>query len=376
MKAWKHLNFEQRKLIARLLSRESKLCEISDLLNIDATSISKEIKRNRLMTRKAYGQVSKVCKHTIRYPYVCNFCPKKYSLCPFTQYRYEAGKAQEQADFLLKKSRIGVNLTPDEFTHLDTIVKQGSDNKQSIYHIVKNQSDLNISVQTIYRYINKGILTTKRIDLPYAVTYKKRRQNKMYDYADNKIDRSHRTFVDYLAFKRSHPNVFPTQMDFPGTIRTDANSILTITIPDLQFVLLFLVTFKNSQKIVAVFNELEHRLGSDDFKKVFTVILTDRDPCFSDFLGIEFSQITGEQRSKLFYCDSFRSTQKPHVENMNKQIRKFCKKGASIDHLTADDVKSINLALINTRVASLDGATPREAFEKVYGLAILKKLNE
>ena len=376
MKAWKHLNLEQRKLIARLLSRESKLCEIADLLNVDATSISKEIRRHRLMSRKAHGHVNKVCKYTIRYPYVCNFCQKKYSLCPFTQYRYDADKAQQKADYLLKQSRIGVNLTPDEFTTLDRLIKQGIDNNQSIYHIIKSQDEPNVSVQTVYRYVNKGILTTKRIDLPYAVTYKKRRQNKMYDYTDNKIDRSNRTFVDYLVFKRSHPNVFATQMDFPGTIRTDVNSILTITIPDLQFVLLFLINNKNAQKIVAVFNELENRLGIDDFRRVFPVILTDRDPSFSDFQGIEFSPTTGEQRSNLFYCDSFRSTQKPHVENMNKQIRKFCKKGASIDHLTVDDVKSINLALINTRIASLDGATPREAFQRVYGHSVLNKLFE
>ncbi|HOJ45275.1 MAG TPA: helix-turn-helix domain-containing protein [Bacilli bacterium] len=376
MKAWKHLNLEQRKLIARLLSRASKLCKISDLLNVDATSIAKEIKRNRLMTKKSYGTVNKVCKHTIRYPYVCNFCQKKYSLCPFTQYRYEAEKAQEFADYRLKTSRIGIDLSPDEFSKLDTIVKHGIDNKQSIYHIVKSQPDLNVAVPTVYRYINKGLLTTKRIDLPYAVAYKKRRQNKMYDYTGNKIDRSNRTFLDYLAFRRGHPNVFPVQMDFPGTIRSDVNSILTITIPDLQFVLLFRITNKDAMKIVTVFNELEQRLGIDHFKHVFPIILTDRDPCFSDFLGIEFSPNTGEQRSHLFYCDSFRSTQKPYVENMNKQIRKFCKKGSSIDHLTKDDVKSINLALINTRVASLDGATPREAFERVYGHAIFKKLFE
>lgn len=376
MKAWKHLNFEQRKMVARLLSRESKLCEISDLLNVDATSIAKEIKRNRLMTKKAYVTVNKVCKYTIRFPYVCNFCQKKYSLCPFTQYRYEADKAQQFADYRLMKSRVGVDRTPEEFAKLDAVVKQGIDNKQSIYHIVKSQPDLNVSVQTVYRYINKGLLTTKRIDLPYAVTYKKRQQNKMYDYTANKIDRSNRTFLDYLVVKRSHPNVFATQMDFPGTIKSDVKTILTISLPDLQFVMLFLITDKDASKIVAVYNELERRLGIDDFKKVFAIILTDRDPCFSDFLGIEFSPTTGVQRTNLFYCDSFHSTQKPHVENMNRQIRKFCKKGTSIDHLTIDDVKAINLALINTRVASLDGATPREAFERVYGLSILKKLFE
>jgi len=124
MKAWKHLNLEQRKLIARLLSRESKLCEIADLLNVDATSISKEIKRNRIITRNGYKQVTKMCKYTTRYPYVCNFCQKKYSLCPFKQFRYDANKAQEKAYFLLKKSRLGVNLTPEQFMKLDTLVNK------------------------------------------------------------------------------------------------------------------------------------------------------------------------------------------------------------------------------------------------------------
>jgi len=373
MKAWKHLNLEQRKIISQLLTHESKLCEIADLLNVDATSISKEIKRNRIITRNGYKQVTKMCKYTTRYPYVCNFCQKKYSLCPFKQFRYDANKAQQKADFLLKKSRLGVNLTPEQFMKLDTLVKQGVDNNESLYHIIKNQKDIAISVPTVYRYITNRLLTTKRIDLPYAVTYKKRKENKMYDYGDNKIDRSNRTFVDYLAFKRNNPNVFPVQMDFLGAIKSDANTILTITIPDLHFMLLFLIHHKNAQKVVNIFNQLETYLGIDDFTKVFPVILTDRDPCFVDYLGIEFSPQTSVQRTRLFYCDSFRSTQKSNVENMNKQLRKFCKKGKSIDHLKDINIKNMNAVLLNTRIASLDGATPREAFEKVYGSSIFKK---
>ena len=33
------------------------------------------------------------------------------------------------------------------------------------------------------------------------------------------------------------------------------------------------------------------------------VILTDRDPNFTDIEGICFSKITGEERCKLFFCD-------------------------------------------------------------------------
>ena len=41
-----------------------------------------------------------------------------------------------------------------------------------------NKDTINKSVTTLYRYINNGYLTTTRMDLPYAVTYKKRKHNK------------------------------------------------------------------------------------------------------------------------------------------------------------------------------------------------------
>ena len=52
MKNWEHFNFEQRKIIANQLSIGAKLCEIAQLLDKDSTSVSKEIKRNRVITKK------------------------------------------------------------------------------------------------------------------------------------------------------------------------------------------------------------------------------------------------------------------------------------------------------------------------------------
>lgn len=374
MKNWEHLNFEQRKIIANQLSHGAKLCEIAQLLDKDPTSISKEIKRNRVATKTHHKDNKKMCKHTLRYPYCCNHCHLKYTTCPFDQFKYEAKSAQQKANYNLVQSRIGINMTKEEFEYLDKTIKNGVDNKESIYHIVKSNTDIKISVPTVYRYINEKKLTTQRMDLPYAVTYKKRKQNKKYEYSNNKIDRSNRTFLDYLVFKREHPNLFSLQMDFLGSIKTDSNSILTLTVPDLHFVLLFSVNKPNSNKIVRIFDEIENTLGVNDFIKVFPCILTDRDPCFSDFLGIEFSRITGEQRAHLFFCDSFTSCQKGNVENMNKQLRKFFKKGSSVDRYSKEDIKAINMTILKTRVASLNGFTPLEAFTKVYGKNILDKL--
>lgn len=47
MKDWKHLTFEQRKVISNGISHNYKLKEIAEALSYDSTSISKEVKRNR-----------------------------------------------------------------------------------------------------------------------------------------------------------------------------------------------------------------------------------------------------------------------------------------------------------------------------------------
>lgn len=47
MKDWKHLTFEQKKVISNVISHNYKLKEIAETLGFDPTSISKEVKRNR-----------------------------------------------------------------------------------------------------------------------------------------------------------------------------------------------------------------------------------------------------------------------------------------------------------------------------------------
>jgi transposase, IS30 family len=374
MSHWKHLNENQRKLISNMLSKKMKCVEISDFLEMDPSSISKEIKRNRVLAKK--GTVKdKVCKQTHRFPYVCNACMKKYTLCPFNQYKYDSHIAQKESDYRLVHTRQGLNMTQDEYQHLDRIIKEGVAEGQSIYHIVKHHSDVVTSVPTVYRLINTHQLSTKRIDLPYAVTYKKRKSLKQYEYKENsRIDRSQRTFLDFLAFQHDRPGLFHAQMDFLGSINSDKKSVLTLTIPSLHYVLLFLVESPTGQKVIDIYDQLETLIGAKQFTQLFPFILTDRDFCFSQFNQIETSLFTQSLRTHLFYCDSFNSSQKANVEQMNKQLRKFFPKGKSIDHLSKEHVSEFNQIINRSRIASLSGATPNEAFVKLYGEELFDKL--
>ena len=375
MKTWKHLTFEQRKVISNGISHNYKLKEIAETLGFDPTSISKEVKRNR--DSITIGKNITNCKRTNRWPYVCTGCNKKYNnQCVFTKYKYDAKKAQDKADINLINSRKGIDIDSEDFKKLDKIIKDGIDDKKSIYQItIENKDAIDKSVTTLYRYVNKGYLTTTRMDLPYTVTYKKRKHNKKYAYSENKkIDRTGHTYIDYLAYIHKNPGIYVWQLDFLGTIKTDNNNILSFILPNLQFFLLDLIKNPNQKKVVEFFDELEEKIGTNAFIELIPVILTDRDPNFTDIDGICFSKITDEERCKLFFCDSYVSNQKPNVENINKQLRLFFPKDKTIDTYKKQDIKNVNQTLLNRPLKSLDSYTPKDAFINVFDEDLFNKL--
>jgi len=374
------LKKEDRRLIKVFLGRGETLKSISDAIGCDPTTISKEIKRNRIIYKeglKGYGNDR--CKKIERYPYTCNNCVLRYSTCLLTKYIYDDEKAQTNYKKLLIQSRQGLNTNESEFRNIESIIHEGIKNKEGIYHIVKS-NDIRISVPTIYRWIDRGIMSTRKIDLPYAPKYKMRKKIKeKYDYSakNNKIDRSGRTYLDYLRFKLHFPGLFVSQIDFLGSVVTDSKSILTLIIGELHFPILYLIDRPNMIKIKEFFDLLEANLGLADFYRVFPGILGDRDPSFNDYDGIETSLLDSTSlRTQMFYCDPFESSQKPYVENLNKQLRLYIPKGSSIESYTDSDVKAINKTLIERKIKSLGGQSPKEAFIEVFGEKIFDKISK
>ncbi len=374
MKKWKHINYEQRKTIASGIAHQMKAKYIGELLDLHPTGISREVKRNRNIIEPIKNN-KEICPKLNRWPYVCTNCKKRYHDCSFNKFIYNAKTAQNKADYNLKISRKGLDISSEEFKKLDTIIKSGIDNKKSIYQIkIENNAQINKSITTLYRYINKGYLTTTRMDLPYAVKYKKRKHNKKYEYSNNLIDRSNHTYLDYLAFKHNNPNVYVWQLDFLGAIKTDSNNILSFILPEVHFTLLDIIKNPDSNKVVEFLDKLEEKIGTDYFIEMIPAILTDRDPCMSDINGICFSKITGEERCKLFFCDPYVSNQKSNVENINKQLRLFFPKKSSVDKYTKYDIKQINYTLLNKPLKSLDSYTPKDAFIKIFSEDLFNSL--
>ncbi len=61
------------------------------------------------------------------------------------------------------ESRTGIKMNEKEFSYLKRTIKNGVDNKESIYHIVKSDPVINVSVAKVYDRLMK-----KLTNLPYA----------------------------------------------------------------------------------------------------------------------------------------------------------------------------------------------------------------
>ena len=370
-----HLTEENRKKISSMLAHGYKCCEIAEEIGCDPTTIAKEIKRNRIISKDASrGQNKFLCSKLDKWPYVCGICKHKYTDCRFMQMKYDAILAQKKYEAKLHNSRRGINLTKEEYDQLVETIKEGFKTKRSVYASIK-ASKVDISLPTVYRYISEKKVPISKMDLPYAVTYKKRKRKiKEYDYPNNQIDRSNRTYLDYLAYMKTRINEITTQMDFLGSIKSDSKSILVLILPQIHFIFLYIIERKNLFNVVETFNSIEKLIKYKKFCEIFPSILTDRDPSFSDIQGIEFSKELGTQRTYLFFCDAFKSNQKASVENMNKQIRKFFPKGKSIDNYKQEQINLIAKTINETPLFSLDGHSPKEAFALLFGLETYTKL--
>ena len=108
---------------------------------------------------------------------------------------------------------------------------------------------------------------------------------------------------------------------------------MALIIKNLFIKYIGLIKNPNQKKAVTFFDDLEEKIGTDAFIELIPAILTDRDSNFTDINGICFSTITGEERCKLFFCDPYVSSQKPNVENMNKQLKLFFPKGKKQIHI-------------------------------------------
>ncbi len=378
-KGSKHLSVEERIMIQKMLDFGEKRESISKLIGKDRKTVSLEIKqrRNREPNLR-YGLYGKkdeeACSKLTRFPFVCNSCEKRKYCAKEFKYFYDAAMAQENYEIILRDSRIGLDITLEDKTTLDAILKEGISKGQSIPHIVKtNQDKIRYSERHIYRLVDKRQTIVQAIDLRRKVKLKPR---KHYAYKeDNKKIRQGRCYSDYIAFVARHPNVMPVQIDtVESKSEGEHKCFLTVHFTALRFMLVFLLEKKSKENVSNVFRRLKSVLGIDTYKKLFPVVLTDRGTEFCIPEVIEIDENTGELISNLFFCDSYSAYQKGAIEENHELLRYVVPKHSVFDDLDNSHAELLT-SHINSYYRKIIDATPYSLFEILFGKELLNTLN-
>ena len=304
-------------------------------------------------------------------PYVCNGCKIRH-LCTLEKRKYNAVLADQQYRATLSESRGGLNLSEEERRQINELVSPLVLKGQSIHHICVNHRDeIPCCEKTMYGYVNSGILDAKRMDLPRAVRFKPRKGIKPMLKVD-KACRVGRTLEDYHQFKRDHPEMPVVQLDTVEGIKGGA-VLLTVHFIKAKLQLAFWRERNSSKSVTDSFEYLYGKLGMDNYKKIFPLLLADNGTEFSNPGAVECTS-EGEVRSRMFYCDPRSPEQKGACENNHEFIRRVIPKGVDIGlyDQTAIDIMMNNINSYGR--SDLNDRSPYEMFAFLYGEDILELL--
>jgi len=315
---------------------------------------------------------SSACKYTSRAPYVCNGCSLIYD-CKQPQFFYRANTAHTAYLEQLKASREGIGLSRQQLYELDCLLTPLIQQGQSIAHIYNvHKDEIPCSIKTIYNYIDQGIFTARNIDLPKKVKYKARKKCRK-ESEINYAYREGRTYKDFQMFLAEVGDGNVVEMDTVHGNRASGKVMLTMLFRNSSLMLIFLLEECSQKCVGEVFDRLTELLGVEGFRKSFPVILTDNGSEFKNPLTLE-KTLTGENRTKIFYCDPLASWQKARLEKNHEYIRKVIPKGQSLEGYVQKDITMLTNHINSTTRASLNGRNPFELAQLLNTPALLDGL--
>lgn len=405
----KHLTIHDRTFIEDALTAGHTLKDIADRLGKDTTTISKEIKKNRIRKDSKHEFLSgcinrskcqkkhlcscacerlcrkcttlncyrhctdftpKTCQRITKFPHVCNGCETK-TTCKLHKYRYSSKHAEASYREKLETSRSGINITKSELEALDRLISPLILKGQPIAHIYANHKDeINCSERTLYNYIDLCLLAVRNIDLRRKVKYKPRKKKKTSK--ERKTHRIDKSYADFLALMALNPNTNVVEMD---TVigRIGGKVLLTLFFRNCSLMVAILLDSCTQACVRDAINKICDGTGLNIFNSNFKILLTDNGSEFLDSDIIEYD-LNGNQRTQVFYCDPMASHQKGQLEKNHEFIRYVLPKGQSFDHLNQEKITLLMNHINSVSRKGLDNNTPFKLALPLLGRKLLDAL--
>lgn len=350
-----------------------KTCTITNLCSNKYCRKDVACVKCKLRTCSQYcdSYVPGTCPKLLKPPYVCNGCSLPRT-CSYDKMYYRAKYADDAYHEAMSSPRKGINLTPEELHELDSLVSPLLLKGQSIAHIYATHAiEIKCSKRTLYNYVDSGALTARNIDLPRKVKYKPRKKHHK-TVLTNQTHCIGRNYEEFLTYSEQHPDLHIVEMDTVEGSKS-GKVILTLLFRHCSLMPMFLLEANTQECVIGVFDALEATLGTECFKRVFPIILTDNGSEFKDPLSIERNAY-GDIGTRVFYCEPHKSWQKARIEKNHEFIRYILPKGKSFEGLNQQDVTLMANHINSIARASLNERTPFELATLLIGNDFLKAL--
>jgi len=373
----KHFTFKDRVILQHYIDTNTRgtAAEVAEILGKAVSAIYYELKTNITCfvpssTKFNQGDINYACPHLKRFPFCCNSCAR--IKCSHRCREYDAYKAHKKAQNLLVKVRIDTDHRKRTVEILDKTVSQLIKDGLSIKVAMMSVNRCDVSESTIRRYVNKGLLMARRIDLPNSVRFKVKKE---YNYSHKQVSVKilyKRTYDDYLAYLTDNPKAKVIQVDSVIGKANDKFALLTIFFINSKFQLAIKYQRRGSD-INDILMKLYNRTKEQGFT-LFDVIITDNGTEFTKLPEIEQDE-NGCVLFKVFYCDPYRSCQKAECERNHGFLRRIFRKNKSLDPVSQQDF-DMALSHINSYPrGSLNNRIPFDLFTSEYDSIIPSLFN-
>lgn len=314
----KRLNHDDRVNILSYLILGYSVPHIAERMGWAPSTIYREIRRNPQTKRKSR---KKKCTNPPKKCYVCNQC-SKHANCNLEKTYYNLKMAIDDAHRKKHDSHRGPRVTEEQMALVDKRVREGTGKGQSLEYIYHFNEDIHfVSCVTIRRWIENGLLSTKRAQLRRARRYVKKYRNenrgKRPDLTINTL-KLNRTYTDFLDHTEGWDDFILIELDsVEGTLKS-THMILTMMFVSSGF---------------QIGRKYEKEKASDSVLSHVTDVLR----CVMPYVG----EKKEDERIRVFYTNPYKATDKPHCERNHEYFRYVCPKGHSFDDWTQEEIDSI-----------------------------------
>lgn len=337
-KQYHQINFEERKLIERLLKNNTPKRQIARMLGRSITTIRKEIKRGSVEQREKVHTTSKD-------PNIPLYKTKQVYFADVGQRDYKANRANcgckykivdchDFVEYVEKKVRV-------EKWSLDAAVGHAK-----IHNLYSNAC----TTKTLYNWVDLGLMNIKNIDLPRKVMIRNHKKN---------VRKAKRQLGRSIEERPIHIN---ERIEFghwegDGIVgKNHKGHWISMVERKTRIGFLFNAHDKSSIRIVEVIDQLENMFG-DLFSTVFKSITFDNGLEFADYENME-----RDSRTVIYYAHPYSSCERGTNENWNGIVRRFAPKGSDFDTFTDEDLERISNVINNLPRKMFNYKTPQEMF--------------